>query len=82
MIRVGTMLHGLCGGAFGRVYECKRVEALGADWVVARTEDGEICFADVAPESLEEYTATGWGGLTCSHDTLHNYLEGPTEGQI
>lgn len=40
-IRVGTLLYGYCGGHFGRdSYERKRVEAIGADWVVAREECG------------------------------------------
>ena len=70
IVRVGTVLHGYCGGAFGRdSYDCKRVEALGADWVVARTLDsGELAFADCDPETLEEYTVTNWHGQTCEHD--------------
>lgn len=36
-IAVGTVLYGHCGGEFGRdSYTDKRVEAVGADWVVAR----------------------------------------------
>ena len=38
MILVGTKLYGFCGGWFGRdAYGDKRVEAVGVDWVVART---------------------------------------------
>lgn len=34
---VGETLEGFCGGYFGRdSYGTKRVEAVGADWVVAR----------------------------------------------
>ena len=58
MIRIGTMLYGYCAGYFGRdSYGIKRVEALGADWVVAReTEDGALPeFAAMAPEDLEEF---------------------------
>lgn len=58
MIRVGTMLYGFCGGYFGRdSYYDKRVEAVGADWVVAREEDnGQVVFAACKPEILEPYT--------------------------
>jgi hypothetical protein len=36
-LRVGSLLYGYCGGVFGRdTAWIKRVEALGADWVVAR----------------------------------------------
>ena len=56
-IRVGSMLYGYCGGAFGRMeYGPNRVEAIGADWVVARNAQGEPVFAPDAPEVLEEYT--------------------------
>ncbi len=56
-IRVGTLLYGYCGGWFGRdSYETKRVEALGADWVVAREVNSHIpVFAWRAPEQLVEY---------------------------
>ena len=60
MIRVGTILHGYCGGAFGREsYSDKRVEAIGADWVVAREEDtgnpvfAEFTDANSSPDDLE-----------------------------
>ena len=57
MIRIGTILHGYCGGEFGGAYECKRVEAIGADWVVARgLESGKPLAAYQIPERLEEYT--------------------------
>lgn len=36
--KVGEVLHGFQGGAFGRdSYECRRIEAVGADWIVTRT---------------------------------------------
>lgn len=36
-LRVGAILYGFCGGAFGRdSYGDKRIEAIGADWLVAR----------------------------------------------
>ena len=35
--RVGMILHGYCEGYFGRdSHRCKRIEAIGHDWVVAR----------------------------------------------
>lgn len=39
-LMVGDTLLGYCRGHFGRdSYEPKRVEAVGTDWVVARTID-------------------------------------------
>lgn len=59
-LRVGDVLKGFCGGAFGRdSYADKRVEAVGADWVVAReTDSGCAVFASGAwgnPAVLVEY---------------------------
>ncbi len=40
---VGEVIHGLAGGAFGRdSYDCRRVEAIGHDWVVTRNGRGQI----------------------------------------
>jgi hypothetical protein len=40
-LRVGDVVHGHVDGYFGRDhYDCARVEAFGADWVVIRTFDG------------------------------------------
>ncbi|MFJ3141734.1 hypothetical protein ACIPJM_04685 [Streptomyces halstedii] len=37
---VGDIIHGFAHGAFGRDhYHCVRIEAVGADWVVARDPD-------------------------------------------
>lgn len=56
-LRVGQVLYGFCGGAFGRdSYEPKRVEAVGADWVVARDDSSRICFYAGDPEDLLEHT--------------------------
>lgn len=45
-LRVGDVLYGFCGGAFGRdSYADKRVEAIGADWVVVREDNGAVGFA-------------------------------------
>lgn len=55
-LRVGDLLYGFCGGYFGRdSYDVKRVEAIGADWVVARGEDGQPVFAQVVPDLLTEH---------------------------
>lgn len=55
-LRVGDVLYGYCRGAFGRdSYGNKRVEAIGADWVVVR-EDGDLYFYEGDPEELLPYT--------------------------
>ena len=42
-LRVGDVLFGFCGGFFGRdSYQDKRIEAIGADWVVARDDMGHV----------------------------------------
>lgn len=42
MIAVGSRIYGFAGGYFGRdSYDDKTVEAVGADWVVARELDGD-----------------------------------------
>jgi hypothetical protein len=58
MLRIGAILYGFCGGYFGRdCYEDKRIEAIGVDWVVARTlNTNEAVFAACDPERLIEYT--------------------------
>ncbi len=57
-LRVGDLLYGFCGGAFGRdSYDDKRVEAIGTDWVVARrpVDTGEPEFCAGPPKELCEY---------------------------
>ncbi len=57
MLRVGSLLYGYCNGHFGRdSYSVKRVEAIGADWIVARSEAGEVCFANIDPDTLVEFS--------------------------
>jgi hypothetical protein len=59
-IRVGDTLYGFCGGSFDREsYDNKRVEAIGADWLVARDEDGYVWLYRGAPEDLAEYRNGG-----------------------
>lgn len=58
MIRVGTMLYGYCGGIFRDDYGDKRVEAIGADWIVVRNERGEPMFQMFgADENIDEVLA-------------------------
>lgn len=55
-LRVGATLRGFCGGAFGREsYGDKTIEAIGPDWVVIRTEEGEVEFYAGDPKQLKEY---------------------------
>jgi hypothetical protein len=43
---VGMVFRGYCGGIFGRDhYGEKRVESVGADWLVVRLADGSPSFA-------------------------------------
>ena len=59
-LRVGDVLPGFCGGHFGRdSYDDKRVEAIGADWVVARGQAGGTWFYRGDPERLTEYRKQG-----------------------
>ncbi len=67
-LMVGQMLYGYCAGYFGRDSYCdKRVEAVGADWVVVRCEDGSPNFAYTGDnddatgihEGLREFTVKG-----------------------
>ncbi len=54
MLLIGTKLYGFCGGWFGHdAYSDKRVEGVGADWVVARQENGEALFASGEDIHLE-----------------------------
>lgn len=46
--KVGDVIHGFCGGVFGRgSYACRRVEAVGPDWIVTRNGLGEDPYLDV-----------------------------------
>ena len=57
MIRIGTILYGYCGGYFDHdSYGNKRVEAIGADWIVVRDDDGKPDFYHGNLENLESYT--------------------------
>lgn len=42
-LAVGDVLHGFCGGYFGRDhYDCCAIEAIGPDWIVTRDVDVDI----------------------------------------
>ena len=63
MLYVGQMLYGYCGGYFSpHIPSDKRIEAIGLDWIVARSIDdaifGIVVFAqaDNIHEILKEYT--------------------------
>lgn len=51
---VGEVLYGFCNGYFGRdSYDDKRVEAVGADWMIVR--EGEFPRAlTIVPDGIEE----------------------------
>lgn len=64
---IGTIIYGFCGGWFGREsYQDKRIEAIGADWVVAREiysgmpffarfdEEKDICMKELIQEWSEK----------------------------
>ena len=54
-LRVGDVLYGYCGGEFGRdSYADKRVEVIGADYVVVRT-GGRPQFAACDPDGMRQY---------------------------
>ena len=56
-LAVGDRIHGYCGGYFGRDhYDCGIVEAVGKDWLIARTT--------AWPNEGRAFSATGEGILT------------------
>ena len=41
----GDLIHGYAYGAFGRdSYDCRRIEAVGPDWIVTRDDTGATEF--------------------------------------
>jgi hypothetical protein len=56
VLQVDDVLDGFCGGWFGRdSYDDKRVEAIGVDWVVTRTDAGGLEFAcDFGGHKIQE----------------------------
>jgi hypothetical protein len=59
---VGDTLHGHIAGWFGRdFYGCVRIEAMGADWVVARYLNTGIAVATAASHDFQGlYKAMAW----------------------
>ena len=53
-VRIGTILYHGGGSQFG--HGTVRVEAIGADWVVARDGNGVPWLANYPPEWFEQYT--------------------------
>ncbi|MFD3952240.1 hypothetical protein ACFWRC_19715 [Streptomyces albidoflavus] len=52
-LSVGDVIHDFAYGAFGRDhFTCVRVDAVGPDWIVARSPDGDPSFA-AEPRSLQ-----------------------------
>jgi hypothetical protein len=42
-LAVGDIIHGFAEGAFGRdSYTCRKIEAVGRDWIVVRNEYGDV----------------------------------------
>ncbi|WP_432077841.1 hypothetical protein [Streptomyces sp. YPW6] len=68
---MGDIIHGFAHGAFGRDhYHCVRIEAVGADWIVARDPDEpdrEPSFTsgsqalDLCVQARDEGHQTPWG---------------------
>lgn len=73
----GDILHGFCGGSFGRdSYACRRVEAVGLDWIVTRSglgdgaaSDVELAAGDRIPTRVEA-TDTSWCDVDCDGPEL------------
>lgn len=63
-LRVGDVVHGHLNGYIDRDhYDCARVEAIGADWVVFRTFDGTAVVGTGAIASGElELARDEYGG--------------------
>jgi len=58
---VGKLLYGYCGGYFGRdSYDVKRIEAIGADWVVVR-ENSRPNFASFESTEKMMKLIKDWG---------------------
>lgn len=68
---VGDIIHGFAGGAFGRdSYECRRVEHVGPDYIVTRSDEGvELCRSWRWP-TREEASDRSDCGLDCNGPEL------------
>ncbi len=70
--KVGDIIHGFAGGAFGRdSYACRRVEAVGPDWIVTRNDlnDGPDVDVELAAgrrlPTKEEADDRSWCDVDC-----------------
>lgn len=70
-LAVGDVIHGFAEGAFGSSsYNCKKIEAVGPDWIVCRDEDGAVHLT-TGTEDLElckRNRESQWDGC-CKFDT-------------
>lgn len=59
MLFIGSELFGYLGGTFGRdcPHGSKRVEAVGADWLVLRTEGGPLFATMPANQTTQKWHA-------------------------
>lgn len=87
-VEVGDIIHGFAGGAFGRdSYACRRVEAVGADWIVTRNNSGAVEFAagDSFPSKAEAADRRYCDEGRChyvedpqrEHPDLHDFVASP-----
>lgn len=54
-LQVGDLIRGYCGGIWGNeglVFDERRVEAIGADWVVVRNNGGNAEMFHGSPDDL------------------------------
>lgn len=59
--RIGLVLNSFCNGYFGSgVYRPLRIEALGADWIVARDKDGTPRFVSFGSTEMMESLLDMW----------------------
>jgi len=65
-LTVGAIVHGFCGGYFGRdSYACRRVEAVGPDWIVTRNGRGGVELGTDLPGIAEHADDRGYCGVDC-----------------
>lgn len=58
-LQVGDLIYGYCGGIWGNeglVFHERRVEAIGADWVVVRNSGGNVEMFYGSPADLQDWT--------------------------
>lgn len=56
-LRIGDTLYGTCHGYLDSYYFGDgRVEAIGADWIVVRYENGVDAVTDINPDDFVQFT--------------------------